>query len=413
MKKIGVFVLFLFIGFNFCTKNPADESNTSTGNRAPDIVSMTAVPAVLNINMAGQVDSALVTVIVTDYDDTCVTYTFNASLGKLSNQNGKEITYTPPAEPGDYVVSCSVSDGEASAVDSVAVQVLPPEPVSKIVFESVIDDFREIFTINSDGSDLKRITNNLTYYDNTVYEPDWSPDGSKIVFQCNYGYNDLYVMNSDGSNPTMLLDNEYFQPLGYTSCSLEYPSWSPDGSKIAFTLSRSEPGLLTYGYIYVMDADGSNIIRLTDTNKTDMYPTWSPDGSKIAFCSNRDGWWQIFVMNSDGSNQTNLNARPLGLSPSWSRVSNKIVFQAEFGNICIVNSDGSNAKFLTNNFTNDLPNYHNPTWSPDGSMIAFESRRFEPTFGRIIIGIYIMNADGSNQRFITTGRRPSWSPFIH
>ena len=123
MKKICVFVLLGFIGLNFCTKNPADESNTASGNRAPDIVSMTAVPAVLNINMAGQVDSALVTVIVTDYDDTCVTYTFNASLGKLSNQNGKEITYTPPAQQGDYVVSCTVSDGEASAVDSVSVSV--------------------------------------------------------------------------------------------------------------------------------------------------------------------------------------------------------------------------------------------------------------------------------------------------
>jgi len=87
MKKICVFVLLGFIGLNFCTKNPADESNTSSGNRAPDIVSMTAVPTVLNINMAGQVDSALVTVIASDYDDTCVRYTFNADLGKFSAQN--------------------------------------------------------------------------------------------------------------------------------------------------------------------------------------------------------------------------------------------------------------------------------------------------------------------------------------
>jgi len=414
MRKISVFVLLSFLSFIFCTKNPANESNPTPVNNAPVILSMTAVPAVLNIYMEDQVGSTFINVIVTDIDDTSLTYTFSADLGKLSSQNGSEIMYTPQAEQGDYVVSCNVSDGKASDVDSVSVKVLNTEYHSKIAFELVMNGRREIYTINPDGSDKTKITNNWGIYSDPEWEPDWSPDGSKIVFSLfNYGGYDLYVMNSDGSNPTMLLDNEFFKPLGYHYCDLQYPSWSPDGTKIAFTLYRSEPGQLTYNYIYVMDSDGSNIIRLTDTNKSDKYPTWSPDVSKIAFSSNRDGNWQIFVMNSDGSNQTKLNATSRGYYPSWSPVGNKIVFHAEFSNICIVNSDGTNAKFLTNNFTKDLPKHYHPTWSPDGSMIAFESHRFESTMERKNIGIYIMNADGSNHRFITGGRRPSWSPFIH
>ena len=138
MKKICVFVLLGFIGFNFCTKNPADESNTATGNRAPDIVSMTAVPAVLNINMAGQVDSAVVNVIATDIDDTSLTYTFNADLGNFYAQNGNEITYTPSAEPGDYIVSCSVSDGKNTIVRSVTVSVSQPDPEYEFAPETIL-----------------------------------------------------------------------------------------------------------------------------------------------------------------------------------------------------------------------------------------------------------------------------------
>jgi len=344
MRKISVFVLLSFLSFIFCTKNPANESNPTPGNHAPVIVSMTAVPAVLKINMIGQIDSTIVTVIVTDIDDTSLTYTFNAALGKLSNQNGKEITYTPPIETGNYVVSCTVSDGEASYVDSVSVPVLPPDPLSKIAF--IYHD--EIYVINADGSNLIRLTDDD---DRGKCHPSWSPDGSKIAFGAvtgeigditNWKYN-IYIINADGTNRTKLTDDVY---------SL-YPSWSPDGSKIAYSLSF----LHNRGGIWIMNPDGSDKIKISDYG---YWPSWSPDGSKIAF----ERGAKIYTMNADGTNQ-----------------------------ICLTN----------NSFFNDFP-----SWSPDGSKIAFVS--LNPNEPMAISYIYVMNADGSNQTKLNRGDYPSWSP---
>ena len=79
------------------------------------------------------------------------------------------------------------------------------------------------------------------------------------------------------------------------------PAWSPDGSRIAFESFRDRNH-----EIYVMNADGSDVIQLTDNRGFDRSPAWSPDGSRIAFDSDRDGNDEIYVMNADGSGQTNL-----------------------------------------------------------------------------------------------------------
>ena len=86
-----------------------------------------------------------------------------------------------------------------------------------------------------------------------------------------------------------------------TSVEDRDPSWSPDGSRIAFTSYRDGNW-----DIYVMDADGSNQQRLTDNPAVDRMPSWSADGSRIAFVSGRDGNWDIYVMDADGSNQQRL-----------------------------------------------------------------------------------------------------------
>ena len=86
-----------------------------------------------------------------------------------------------------------------------------------------------------------------------------------------------------------------------------------DGTKIAFTSNRDG----NYE-IYVMDPDGTNQARLTDNSHDDYSPSWSPDGTKIAFQSNRDGNYEIYVMNADGSNQTRLTDNSKNdRSPSW------------------------------------------------------------------------------------------------
>ena len=101
------------------------------------------------------------------------------------------------------------------------------------------------------------------------------------------------VMDADGSNRTVL-----------AGVAFEHdPSWSPDGSKIAFTSTRDGNE-----QIYVMDADGSSQTNISNNSENEDFPSWSPDGSKIAFRSGRDGTTNIYVMDSDGSNQTRLNS---------------------------------------------------------------------------------------------------------
>ena len=155
----------------------------------------------------------------------------------------------------------------------------------------------DIYIMNPDGSNKTMLTDSSTQDG----APRWSPDGTKIVFVSHRdGNREVYVMNAGGSNPTNLTTNPAMDG---------FPAWSPDGSKIAFDSNR-EDGT---GQIYIMNADGSNQTRLTyNLSGDDGYPSWSPDGTKIVFDSNfgpgGEGNMEIYEINAtDGSNLTNLN----------------------------------------------------------------------------------------------------------
>ncbi len=129
---------------------------------------------------------------------------------------------------------------------------------------------------------------------------------TKITFHSNRDRNsEIYVMNADGSKEIRLTNNIVRDGD---------PSWSPDGKKIAF-----HSGEMKNREIYVMNADGSEQKRLTSNRADDMHPSWSPDGKKIAFDSDRKGNIEIYVMNADGSKQKRLtNNRAWDNRPSWS-----------------------------------------------------------------------------------------------
>lgn len=162
--------------------------------------------------------------------------------------------------------------------------------------------------------------------------------------------------------------------------------------------------------IYTMQADGSSVTQLTDTAWFKGGLSWSPDGQKILFGANPSDPvmnWDIYAMQSDGTSVINLTNNPASDGGAvWSPDGSKIAFESDRdGNneIYVMNSDGSTQR----NLTNDPGSDEEPTWSPDGAQIAFVSiRSGEP-------GLYVMQADGSNQVRLTDAtpaRRPAWSP---
>ena len=262
----------------------------------------------------------------------------------------------------------------------------------------------EIYVMNPDGSNQQNISRSPA----SETRPAFSPDGKKIAFVKDF--KGIYSMNSDGSGVTTILDGA---TAGITSIS-GFPSWSPDGTKIAFDgYAKGSPDGAD---IYVVNADGTGLTRLTTDPASDNAPAWSPDGKKIAFSSLRNPVpgevnYEIYVMNADGANQTRItNNTKFDHSPSWSPDGARIAFtSARDGNfeVYVMNADGSNQTRLTNNPEQDS----DAKWSPDGTKIVFmSSHNAHGQFGEI----YTMNPDGTKQVDLTNmdsfDMDPSWQP---
>ena len=252
-----------------------------------------------------------------------------------------------------------------------------------IVFVSDRDGEPEIFTVRPDGSGVTQLTSNQAW----DTDPAWSHDATRIAFSSSRdGDDDIYVMNADGTNVVNVSNSgtgRDIQPdwspdgtrlvfvrdgvistIGVTGGADPVrlgrgrsPSWSPDGSKIAF--ARPERGSSD---IYVMNADGSAARALTSGLEADS-PEWSPDGSKIAFETVIDtGESRIATMRADGSNVVRLPGTGDDYSPSWSPDATKLVFtnivlDAE---ILVSAANGTGRGPLVSNPAYDFL----PAWSP-------------------------------------------------
>jgi WD40 repeat protein len=227
--------------------------------------------------------------------------------------------------------------------------------------------------------------------------PALSPDGAKIAFVSHLvTLATLYVMNADG---TAVISLEQDSASG--------PSWSPDGARITFSM-RSRQGDIIDSDIYLIDADGTDLVNLTGHLGTDdTAPAWSPDGGRIAFASGGD----LFVIDVDGTNLTRLTLdTERNDDPAWSPDAARIAFSCEReGNweICVMNADGTGLRQLTNDPAND----YGPVWSPDGAKIAFT--RDDNTvfyYSNLHRTVFFMNPDGSDVKpFIDRARAPTWS----
>jgi Tol biopolymer transport system component len=271
-----------------------------------------------------------------------------------------------------------------------------------IAFYSERDGNPEIYVMNSDGSEQRRLT--FSQFEDS--SPDWSPDGRQIAFisdrddpqagkcfpDCMY---QLYVINADGSGEHKLVETE-FRTL--------HPDWHPDGTKLSFDTEFN-----LQGDIYVVNADGSGLQRLIEDG---FWADWSPDGTQIVFASKRDGSIEIYVADADGSNPRRLTEnRQLGYFPAWSPDGRRIAFvRLEKKQIYIMNADGSNAQQLTHQ-----DNAEDPSWSPDGTQIAFQSSH-DGDFEVYTINVQeaIQGGEGSGLRQLTDNQAgdlwPSWGP---
>ena len=278
-----------------------------------------------------------------------------------------------------------------------------------IAFVSNRDGSWAVYVMNADGSDQRRLTT-----DADAWSPAWSPDGSKLAFSSGRDGNmEIYVMDlSDGIGGRAAgQDPPGLQRLTDRDANDWDPAWSPDGTQIVYHSERGEGGF----DIWLMNADGGDQRRLTNTADEEIHLAWSPDGSQYAFESTRNGSYQIYLMTAGGGEPGSADYQQLtshaagSRFPDWSPDGSQIAFSSmRDGNneIYVMDADGSSQQRLTFNDAEDW----DPAWSPDGTQIAFRSRRdgnWE---------IYVMDADGSNQRRLTDTTAdehyPAWRPSV-
>ena len=256
----------------------------------------------------------------------------------------------------------------------------------------------EIFMMNADGSNRVNVSNRP----GADQHPRWAPDGTQIVW---HGWPprgvdrpvEIFVMNVNDSN---------WRNLGRGSG----PTWSPDGTMLGFTVGNPITAL-------IMNADGSGRRKLIDIGGDTEFLSWSPDGTKVAFSLHNhvarhvvvngrfvrdDKQDHVYVANLDGSDPVDLTREIIGdpcIGAAWSPDGTKIAFHTLWGlpwsDIYAVNVDGTNLVRLTK----QDPDPHQldphradgyPRWSQDGTTVLFETKRDDNR------EIYIMNSDGSN-----------------
>jgi TolB protein len=249
----------------------------------------------------------------------------------------------------------------------------------------------DVFLVNIDGSDLVNLTNTL---DSADAQPAFSPDGTQIALTHSPGLccGDLRlsIMNADGTN------------LHAVSPTINFnsgdPSWAPGGQKIVLGGNAD---------IFKIHADGKNLTPVITSPATESSPMWSPRGGQIAFLSNETGTRQVYVMNTDGSEVKQLTAVAGDINAlDWSPDGRNFVYNVETSTgetIFVMDRNGSNPHML---FHSDGLGYVNPTWSPDGTKIAFLVTALDDPNHR---DIWVMNAEGTNPHLAVAG----WTPEIN
>lgn len=288
--------------------------------------------------------------------------------------------------------------------------------VCRIAFSSKRDGNFEIYTINEDGSGLKRLTSSK----NDNLKPQWSPDGQKIMYLSKKGREvAIRVMNDDGSGQVEIARN----------CVTDYlPLWSPDSTKVLFMAKNKSKTIICR-----VDADGGNLIRLTERGAEGTCPSWSADGQRILCLEKYKRKKYIYMMNSDGTERVKVTKnddsyRMAAWSPDNSKIayiSTKMTILGSFNQLTVMDNNGDNdMKIAEATKLRESIDYNDSfCWSPDGKMFTFTkvadveahvSESGAVTFD-YFYGAYIVGTDGNDYDRLLgkTGSKPmlpDWSP---
>ena len=248
----------------------------------------------------------------------------------------------------------------------------------------------------------------LTFTGNDEQQSSWAPDGKHIAFKRS---DEVFVRDITTADPPLRLTNKAARDENNTQ-----PAWTPDGARMIFRTNRADPSQ-NVADIWIMNADGSDERPLLIQPGDQRYPTMSPDGTRLAYTSrNEQGNADLWIANTDGSGAHLVyDSGKDDSAPAWSPDGTKLAFEIHGpvggvdGDIFVLDLATGVVTQLTADPPDNPVHDEGPTWSPDGTMIAFTSERADPNGD-----IWIMRADGSDPQRLTTNsildESPDWQP---
>jgi TolB protein len=291
----------------------------------------------------------------------------------------------------------------------------------RIAFQAKVGGLYQLFTVSPDGSDLRQVTRLVVRESGVpgVERPQWSPDGKRIVFDSDYNRAGGHIV----SLFTVRADGAGLERLALAGMFDGEPAWSSDGKMVAFTWDASnEPGHLQGIDIANIDGTVQSAVTKVD-HETVLFqrPTWSPDDDWIAFIENsHNGQSAIYKVRTAGSDPVELTRWPLNANnPTWSPDGTSILFNShnepqagQDANLYTVHADGTHLRQLTH-YRGGRLNAYAGSWSPDSNKIVYQLRGTTSS-GQPVDQLFTADADGTHQQQLThladgmDPSNPSW-----